>query len=129
LLVSGAHPWDPASEACRVGRAMFLFCSYIRNGRSSKCNIDEPEILSRTAVTLCGLLGCPAERDQAVLSVGAHLIPPRGRKVRHALLGLCAPHQRDHGPNRLSPVEMALELTHKARLRTGLARWGVLIRA
>src|SRR3954464_11304167 len=31
--------------------------------------------------SLGGLFGCPAERDQAVLGVSAHLIPPRGRKL------------------------------------------------
>src|SRR3954452_16184196 len=71
---------------------------------------------TRTAVTLCGLLGCPTECDQAVLRVGAHFVPPRGGKLRQALLGLCAPHQRDHSLDCLSPVEVALELTHKPRL-------------
>ena len=38
------------------------------------------------------------------------------RKLRQALLGLRTPHQHDHSLNRLSPVEMTLELTHKPRL-------------
>src|SRR4051794_8856568 len=66
--------------------------------------------------SLGGLFGCPAERDQAVLGVSAYLIPPRGRNLRQALLCLRVSHQRDHGLDRLSPVECARDFTHKAWL-------------
>src|SRR5215207_7399160 len=127
LLVSGAHPLILHREVCPLGRAMFSFCSYSRNSRSSRYNLIEPEMLSlggspklssggKRHQSLCGLFGCPAERDQAVLCVSTHLVPPGGRNLRQALLCLCASHQRDHSLNRLSPVKCALEFTHKARL-------------
>src|SRR3954470_18235336 len=83
--------------------------------RSEILNVGCVQSLSSGAQqhrSLGGLFGCPAERDQAVLGVSAHLIPPHGRKLRQALLGLRAPHQRDHSLDRLSLIECALEFTH-----------------
>src|SRR3954470_20625830 len=48
--------------------------------------------------SLRGLVWRPAERHQAGPCISAHLIPPRGRKLRQALLGLRAPHQRAPHP-------------------------------
>src|SRR5829696_6326016 len=52
LLVSGAHPCDPASEVCRVGRVMFLLCSYNLNCRPSRCDQRNQKSSTQLAVTL-----------------------------------------------------------------------------
>src|SRR4051812_48353089 len=39
LLVSGAHPCVPAPEVCPVASVVFMFGSYTRNGRPSRCNL------------------------------------------------------------------------------------------
>src|SRR5215207_7087680 len=46
LLVSDAHPCDPASEVCPLGRAAFSFCSYSRNCGSSRRSLNKREILN-----------------------------------------------------------------------------------